>query len=455
MRIHGLTQVIRTDAAWGELTECILRISRHAPRPRNRGTIRRSRIAGLSLILTAGAIAVPVATGSSTGPGTAPVPAAGAESLMVRSAAYSNDALAGVACTSARACMSVGNTTSNTLAEAWNGTRWRVVKTPANSVESYLASVSCRAANACLAVGQRNEKTLAESWNGVTWKILATPSPSFPGTTPGYGMDGLTGVSDISATDAWAVGYRSTPAGRTGNTLIEHWNGHDWSVVTSPNPVGSTTANTADNSLAGVSCSSARACVAVGTWGTSLSYLRTLAEVWNGRTWKIGATPTPVAYEGDILTGVSALSANDVWAVGGRGEVSGSAALPGNILRTLIEHWNGRRWSVIASPNPLVVGNELSGVAAVSTRNVWAAGTIGKGLSLQPLAVHWNGVRWTRVAMPKPKGYSTIAGVGRIPGTPGLWAVGGTTVGSVTTPLIERWTGTRWVVTATPAVPGG
>jgi len=213
-------------------------------------------------------------------------------------------------------------------------------------------------------------------------------------------------------------------------------------------------ANTAFNSLAGVSCSSSRACVAVGTWGASIANFQTLAEVWNGASWRIQATPSPVITEGDILTGVSALSANDVWAVGGRGEVSGAAPVTGNILRTLIEHSNGRRWSVIASPNPLVAGNGLSGVAAISARNAWAVGTIGEGLSLQPLAVHWNGARWTRVAMPRPKGYNTITGVGRIPGTPGLWAVGGTTLGSVTTPLIERWTGTRWVVTATPVAPG-
>jgi hypothetical protein len=40
----------------------------------------------------------------------------------------SGASLNGVSCTSTSSCMAVGN--EGTLAEAWNGTAWSVVKTP-------------------------------------------------------------------------------------------------------------------------------------------------------------------------------------------------------------------------------------------------------------------------------------------------------------------------------------
>lgn len=49
----------------------------------------------------------------------------------------------------------------------------------------------------------------------------------------------------ISSTNIWMVGGsgdNASPYGGTpSNTLIEHWNGSAWSVVTSPAPVPTTT----------------------------------------------------------------------------------------------------------------------------------------------------------------------------------------------------------------------
>jgi len=400
-------------------------------------------MAGLSLALAAGAISVPVLASTS-------------------SVTFTDDSLAGVSCTSAKSCIAVGSYTSGfdirTLAEGWNGSAWKVLTTPnpAGATDSELAAVSCSSARACIAVGQYGYKTLSEAWNGTTWRILSTPNPTFPGIAVGGGTDLLTGVSMLSSNNAWAVGGRSISSGRIGNTLIEHWNGKRWSVVASPNPVGSTTTNTVFNVLSGVSCSSTKACIAVGNWGTSLSNLKPLAEVWNGVSWRIMTTPSPAAQgEGDLLDGVSMLSPNNAWAVGGRGW----RLTTGSTATTLVEHWNGHRWAVTKSPNPLLAGNELTGVVAASLRNVWAVGTIGLFGRVQPLAVRWNGASWTRISTPKPKGYNSLASVARIPGTPGLWAVGATSVpepppSSVTVPLVVRWSGTGWTVTPTPAVPG-
>src|SRR5215469_6280943 len=54
--------------------------------------------------------------------------------------------------------------------------------------------------------------------------------------------------------------------------------------------------------------------------------------------------PSPNAGSGaNALFGVSAIASNDVWAVGEFSSVSAG--------QTLVEHWNGVSWSVVASPN--------------------------------------------------------------------------------------------------------
>jgi hypothetical protein len=74
------------------------------------------------------------------------------------------------------------------------------------------------------------------------------------------------------------------------------------------------------------------------------------------------------------------LSPDNVWAVGASGGVS---ATP----KTLILHWNGTRWSQVTSPKP--VSGVLYAVTAVSANNAWA---VGKTASSEPLIMHWNGL---------------------------------------------------------------
>jgi hypothetical protein len=92
------------------------------------------------------------------------------------------------------------------------------------------------------------------------------------------GNGSLNGVSCSSATACIAVGSTST------GTLAERWNGMQWAVQPTPDVAGA--------SLSSVSCSSATACTAVGDVLSSASGNRvTLAERWNGTTWAIQPTP--------------------------------------------------------------------------------------------------------------------------------------------------------------------
>ena len=76
------------------------------------------------------------------------------------------------------------------------------------------------------------------------------------------------------------------------------------------------------------------------------------------------------------LAAIAARSANDVWAVGYYDDITG--AIP--LRRTLVEHWNGTAWSVVASPNPGTGDNWLrSVVAPAGTTQVFAVRDLGGG----------------------------------------------------------------------------
>jgi hypothetical protein len=78
------------------------------------------------------------------------------------------------------------------------------------------------------------------------------------------------------------------------------------------------------------------------------------------------------------LFGITALSANDIWAVGHTESATGTPYQ--TLSDTLIEHWNGSKWSIVPGPNPSALNvNYLTSVAAISTNNIWAVGHFQNG----------------------------------------------------------------------------
>ena len=69
---------------------------------------------------------------------------------------------------------------------------------------------------------------------GPRWSIVKSPNNGSPGTNL------LVGNTCSSASDCWAVGYSDIGSGY--NTLIEHWNGSAWAIVSSPNNSGNISA---------------------------------------------------------------------------------------------------------------------------------------------------------------------------------------------------------------------
>ncbi len=277
--------------------------------------------------------------------------------------------LAGVSCASSAACVAVGqgirHHRARPLIERWNGRRWSLQPSPQARGAS-LSAVSCPSVSVCTAVGEvpggRAGRPLAERWNGREWSIQPTPNPDQGGS--------LTGVSCVSARACTAVGLSL----RTGQALAERWNGRKWSIEPTP------TIGTDTLSLASVSCTSARLCVAVGdddlpppceysgcypttkplaerwdgrrwmiqqTPTSNLSGLRAVsctspractaigsptgAERWNGSTWTVERTPS---IDEDLLGAVSCVSNTTCMAVGKQDDTT-------NIWRTLAERWKG------------------------------------------------------------------------------------------------------------------
>jgi hypothetical protein len=257
-----------------------------------------------------------------------------------------------------------------TLIEEWNGTTWSVVPgAPASASASSLNGVSGSGPSDIWAVGQDASTSFIEHWNGQSWSHVASPVGEPP--------DGqLNAVSADSPADAWAGG--SANVNGVVAPLIEHWNGTQWTV--SPGAIDATGTASSGRilSVAAISPADVWALAAVGKGNPAV------IEHWNGSTWSIVSLPVSGS-----LHGLSAVSANDVWAVGNGG---------------LILNWNGTQWSQVA--NPAGQGASLTAVDALSASDAWAINLLGS------VTEQWNGTQWTAVpaASALPAGFRTAGG---------------------------------------------
>src|SRR5215207_8377939 len=64
---------------------------------------------------------------------------------------------------------------------------------------------------------------------------------------------------------------------------------------------------------------------------------------------------------------IAAIASNDIWVVG-------STKDNAHAIRTGAEHWNGSSWSQIPVPDKEGAANQLNGVDALASKNVWAVG---------------------------------------------------------------------------------
>jgi hypothetical protein len=428
-------------------------------------TLARARASGavtcLVLVqLATGALGAGASTASGGPPAAAPdgrasVPAPGQESVLYA-----------VSCTSSANCWAVGrykNLNGALVDQAlhWNGRAWSLVTTPGaggsnTKALGALFGVTCTLPASCWAVGERgmpdgSEHDQVLHWNGRRWSLVAAPDP---GAATGGGSE-LSGVRCTPSANCWAVGSSRKSSTAPSLNLILHWNGRRWSLVSAPNPGGAATGHISE--LGGVRCTSSASCWAVGDYGTSSSTGGTdlnQALHWNGRKWSLVATPDPGGTgSGDfsLLNTVSCPSTGSCWAVG----AYGSRGIMSTSLNQVL-HWNGRKWSLVATPDPDGTGaganNLLFDLACTSSVSCWGVGgygtTLGHGVQLNQ-ALHWNGRKWSLVATPDPGGTAIgdsnfLSGV-RCTSAASCWAVGDSQpAGGADVNQALRWNGSRW-----------
>src|SRR5437667_2247637 len=162
--------------------------------------------------------------------------------------------------------------------------------------------------------------------------------------------------------------------------------------------------------------------------------------------WEIVASPS-AGRQANSLSSLAPVADNDVWAVGW----AFNAQL--NAYRTVTEHWNGTRWSLVRSPNATNGYNFLNGVGVVAANNVWAVGQAANGSTYSTMIQHWNGTSWNIVSSPNVPGFSNVLQAISIVSANDIWAVGysqDTNFNNFT--LTLHWNGATWSIVPSPSV---
>jgi hypothetical protein len=245
------------------------------------------------------------------------------------------------------------------------------------------------------AVGHSDDRTLTEHWTGTAFAVV--PSPSVPRRG-----NRLEDVDGVAPNDVWAVGHADITQFLGSVSLALHWDGSTWTRVPTPNVGGSTVFN----DLTGVAVVAPNDAWAVGTLESNDhgSRFRSLIQHWDGSKWSLVRTSC-----GSGLSKIDALSATDIWAVGGSDAC----------------HWNGSTWTHFIAeqaPNPEYFVN-LIDVTMVSRNDAWAVGDeiseCGESVCYSGDIHHWNGSSWEYVTNFLPIGFGVEAVA-----ADDIWAVG-------------------------------
>lgn len=289
----------------------------------------------------------------------------------------------------------------------WTGKAWTRVKPPTpHGGSGNLRFISARGPADIWAIGNQNSGGaniyLLHS-DGHVWH--AVPTAAVPATFSAWS------IAADTPTSVWLGGYNNL----TGGPQAMHWDGKHWTSSTAPLPAGAQ-----GGQLSGIY-------VIPGTHrplGVGYSFngstFSPYAVVWSGGAWHRMAMP---ATRGAELRAVVVLSATSAWAVGTRYPTTST-------FQTFTQHWNGKTWTTIASPNRSAVSNTLLGISAFSATNVWAVGysTGCARTCYRSLAEHFNGKSWSISKTPNPslgnQTFDAFWDAAVVPGTNQVWAVG-------------------------------
>ncbi len=363
----------------------------------------------------------------------------------------------GLSCPAPQACVAVGSYPpigggEGPLTETLSGSTWTAgtLPLPVPSPDASISALSCISASSCVAVGglygvDHFQRPFEETLSGASWTAatLRFPDHSVPSGDANPVMQGL---SCPSASSCVAVGYAPGPA-LTEHPLVEVMSGAAWKPERLSLPEGMQGRSA---SLAGVSCSSATSCVAVGALQSEdVAVIETLA----GGTW----VPTVLRPPGDepriSLSSVSCPSATSCVAVGAYW-----GANPG-FSRPLVATESGAVWHVEKLNLPSNARSDvaftvplLRSVSCPSITSCTAVGFYPTSFdSTAPLVETLSGSTWRPLSPPvTTKDNWTL-----------LWGLSCLSTGSCTAvgesdglPLVETKSATTWTSTVVP-LPAG
>jgi hypothetical protein len=259
-----------------------------------------------------------------------------------RAVANPTHAATAPSCGSRSLCMLIngrGVSHSGSVVESWNGSSWRTWwrKTslcPLSQGPCFVSDVSCGSAASCVAVGALTntggsvQDVVGLRWHRTTWAQFKAPLPFQGNPAAAYQVS-------CAGTFCMAVGgsFSDVQSGDIASAATWPGTGDTWTdaspnlgVITCGNhgfqPCGWTRA---------ISCGSSTSCM-------TLPFMHGIMA-WNGTTW--AAAPPAPAGPGAALGAVSCHKAICM-AVG--------HAMAGGVRSTLAEVWNGSTWKVVRTP---------------------------------------------------------------------------------------------------------
>ncbi|HEY5004636.1 MAG TPA: hypothetical protein VII61_15845 [Ktedonobacteraceae bacterium] len=278
--------------------------------------------------------------------------------------------------------------------------------------------------------------TTAEAAPYKTTPPKTTPLPAIPSVT-----STLFGIAALSPESIWTVGTSMNIPAFTGQPLIEHWNGSVWQIVPGP-----TAPQDEFNSLVGVTALTNNNVWAVGfSMNTTKATGQPLIEHWDGSVWQI--VPNPIALKSGSLSAITASGPDDIWAVGSTYSIAGTSSEP------LILHWNGGIWQVVSGADT-VGSSSLLSVSAVNSRDIWAVGSSSDQKKSKILIEHWNGNSWQIIpGLASGMNFDELSGIATL-SDHDIWVVGNSFSQPLQVhPLIEHWDGKNWSTLTASGLP--
>lgn len=304
--------------------------------------------------------------------------------------------------------------------ERWNGSQWKLVEAAPvsasagsgiESISNTLEDMHALSPDNIWAVGYTHvldaasapsgtNHTLIEHWDGARWQVIK--SPDLYSTT--WANNGLYSISGSSPNDLWAYGQAFASAPTTqqdyakATPLLEHWDGHEWSIVS----LVSVIKQGAITALAAVSAQDVWLNVFTQENGKAkYSFLH-----WDGQTWQEVSVPASFG-ENWHINELAAFSADDVWGFGANYDTQHPDGW------SFLIHWDGQKWSSFSLPQVDSTGSALAApVVAQNSHDIWVSMTTGSSNTAgQPFLAHWDGQNWQLITLPAVRGGAYVNGL--------------------------------------------